>query len=184
MLRDAGEKWAGRYVDLLSNITTQILGHSFAVRIVIHSTAMGRDRAIGVEIVRRARSEKVSVLESEDPLELKGVIGKSWMLVGSRYHSLVAAFSNAVPSICMGWAHKYDMLYRDFGFEDLVLGADSPDQEVQHKVASLMDRHTNNEHREKLRARLDELRPVNQEMWHRVCKVLVGSQERRMSGGA
>jgi colanic acid/amylovoran biosynthesis protein len=52
---------------------------------------------------------------------LKAMIGQCDLVVGSRFHSLVAALSQGVPSVALGWAHKYVELLGDFGQEDLVI---------------------------------------------------------------
>ncbi len=57
--------------------------------------------------------------------ELKSLIGGCDMLVGSRFHSLVAALSQGIPAVAVGWAHKYPELLREFGLEDYVYDYDS-----------------------------------------------------------
>lgn len=52
---------------------------------------------------------------------LKAAIGKAELVVGSRFHALVAALSMAVPPVAVGWAHKYEELLDDFGLRRFVL---------------------------------------------------------------
>jgi len=55
--------------------------------------------------------ENVSFVDKElSPQQLKGMIGSCDLFIGSRYHSLVASVSMGVPSIAIGWSHKYDGL--------------------------------------------------------------------------
>jgi polysaccharide pyruvyl transferase WcaK-like protein len=44
--------------------------------------------------------------------DLKAVIGRLDFMLASRYHALIAAFSQGVPAACIGWAHKYDDLFK------------------------------------------------------------------------
>lgn len=53
----------------------------------------------------------VAVLGSEaSAAEVKAVLGQAYALLGSRYHSLVAALSLGVPSVALSWSHKYEQL--------------------------------------------------------------------------
>ena len=52
------------------------------------------------------------------PQELKGIISTFHLFVASRYHSLVASMSSCVPSIAIGWNHKYSGLFEEFGVEE------------------------------------------------------------------
>jgi len=49
--------------------------------------------------------------------EVKAVIGRAELVVGSRYHSLIAALSMRVPCVPISWSHKYDMLMQDVGLD-------------------------------------------------------------------
>jgi colanic acid/amylovoran biosynthesis protein len=49
------------------------------------------------------------------------VIGELDMLVGSRYHSIVAALSLRIPPVVLGWAHKYPALMRLVALEEYVI---------------------------------------------------------------
>lgn len=45
----------------------------------------------------------------------KGLIGKCDLMIASRYHSAVAAFSMHVPTMVLGWGFKYDQLTETVG---------------------------------------------------------------------
>jgi len=50
----------------------------------------------------------------------KALVGRFDYLIGSRFHSLVFAFSQGVPGMGLGWSHKYRELFSLFGMEDRV----------------------------------------------------------------
>ena len=52
--------------------------------------------------------------------ELKGLIGKCDLLIGSRYHSIIAAISMCVPTMVIGWGHKYSQVMEIVGMQDFV----------------------------------------------------------------
>ena len=57
----------------------------------------------------------VIVEEAYSSHELKSIIGNAHMAFGSRFHFLVAALSSGVPSMAVGWSHKYKELFDEFG---------------------------------------------------------------------
>ena len=52
---------------------------------------------------------------------IKSVIGHLSLLIGSRYHAIVAALSLGIPAVVMGWSHKYAELMRSVGLERYLL---------------------------------------------------------------
>jgi len=53
--------------------------------------------------------------------EIKSVIGCSDLVIGSRFHSLVAGLSQGVPVVAIGWSHKYEKLLRSFELGEYVV---------------------------------------------------------------
>ncbi|MDO3379729.1 polysaccharide pyruvyl transferase family protein [Geoalkalibacter halelectricus] len=45
---------------------------------------------------------------------IKSVLGQLDLLIASRFHSLVFALGQGVPSVALGWSHKYQELLRPF----------------------------------------------------------------------
>ncbi|MFT4122948.1 MAG: polysaccharide pyruvyl transferase family protein [Microbacteriaceae bacterium] len=60
----------------------------------------------------------VSLVWDPDPRGAKSKIGKADFVISSRFHALVGALSQGVPTIALGWSHKYKELLRDFGVPD------------------------------------------------------------------
>jgi hypothetical protein len=55
-----------------------------------------------------------SILQPSTPMRAKAVLGGMDLVIGSRFHALVSSLSMGVPSIAIGWAHKYDQLMQDY----------------------------------------------------------------------
>lgn len=72
--------------------------------------------------------------------ELKSVIAGAEYAIGSRYHFLIGAISSAVPSIALGWGHKYKEMFELFGMESFVFEYHEFDQQkILEKVQELND---------------------------------------------
>lgn len=107
----------GAYVKALAGIVRAIKEEDLRPVVVLHAGA--EDRILSDALKECAGP--VEVVESEDPLVLKGILGEATVVVGSRYHALVSALSQSVPCIGLGWSHKYFRLFEDFGCGDLYL---------------------------------------------------------------
>ncbi len=59
----------------------------------------------------------IMLSENYDASVLKSIIGCMDLLIASRFHSLVAGLSQAIPVIAIGWSHKYPELLGIFGLE-------------------------------------------------------------------
>lgn len=68
---------------------------------------------------RFADDDRVQLIRRElSCLEFNELVKHFDYLVGSRFHSIVHAFKNAVPCIALGWAKKYEVLLEQFGQGD------------------------------------------------------------------
>lgn len=75
----------------------------------------GADRKLALDLVK---GTDVPVVVETDPLRAKGRIAAASLLIGSRYHALVAALDQGVPAVGTSWSHKYDGLFDEFGCKD------------------------------------------------------------------
>src|SRR5262249_33913841 len=104
----------------------------------------------------------LTVVREASPSKLKGILGTARVIIGSRFHALVGALSQAVPSVAVGWSHKYEMLLSDYGCPQCRLTPSSTDTEI-HDVMGLAidDRHR--------RPLIDELRRAGEVIRDQVC---------------
>jgi colanic acid/amylovoran biosynthesis protein len=171
MLRQGSAVWDADYVRILGAMIDKVAATGLAPELLVHDRS-GHDMKVAREIQSNCGAQ-VQIVEESDPWRLKARIGDSLFLVGSRYHALVAAFSTAVPSIALGWSHKYPMLYRDFGQEEFVVS--EPDRDLALNVTDqLSNRSVNMERRRVICAQLEQLASTNCAMWDDVASVLRG----------
>jgi len=80
--------------------------------LVPHSLGSGTSKNNDLDLCRRIVStlsdDRVHMIEPvEDARVLRAAIGFADVFVGCRFHSVVAALAMGVPSLVVGWSHKY-----------------------------------------------------------------------------
>lgn len=97
--------------------------HSWLHKEQIGADTVNDDLSVCREIISKLdRIVQYSVIDEElSAREIKGIIGQAYAAMGSRYHFLIAALSSGIPSMALGWSHKYKEVFQEFGIDDMVL---------------------------------------------------------------
>lgn len=124
------------------------------------------DEALAQEVSRAAGG--IPIVKEADPLRIKGILGSCTGSVGSRFHGLVSALSQGVPSFATGWSHKYQRLFADYGFEEGVLSVLDEEAALREKLDRLLDPEASEDLRASLAQRAGVLKTQSEDMWRRV----------------
>jgi len=121
---------------------------------------------------------KVMLLKKEClASELKGIIGECDLLIGARYHSIVAAISMPVPTLAISWHHKYHEVMKLMSQEEYICDIKSLNfTELQEKIDKLW------ENREKIKAELASRMPFIKESvlsGGKIVKELLNAKKRQ-----
>ena len=118
------------YINKLVAFGNAARAHGLMPLIVLHEVS---DKRLGTSV---ADILSAPTFTDDSPRVLKGAIGTASLLIASRFHAVVGGLSQAVPTIAIGWSHKYGALMDDFGVPDWVtdLNAD-PEQTVNRVLA-------------------------------------------------
>lgn len=90
------------------------------VLILPHSLGRGESKNNDIQLCRLLYeslkdNERVFFhVPPEDPIFLRALIGEASFFVGCRFHAVVAALITGVPSLVLGWSHKYQEMADDF----------------------------------------------------------------------
>ncbi len=131
--RKAGEGVNNQYIKYVCNIVNWLISeHDCSVVLLGHElNRIGLkkhdDRLLFEYIINGVKcNRKLYCLNDEyDAKTIKSIIGNFGMSISSRYHALIAALSQGVPSAAIGWSHKYEALMESVGLETCML----PDEE-------------------------------------------------------
>lgn len=149
---------------------------------ICHEHYEGRkdDQWLAHEAVRHAKhgASAQVISGNHSAADLKRAIGNVDLLIASRFHSLVAANSLAVPSIALAWAHKYHELFAEAGIPELVF--DGEDLVVSEFIPHL-DRAWNrrDEIAQTLRERQESLRASARQAFDAVAEMVQAENDPR-----
>jgi len=141
------------YVSRLVEYGNACRSHGVDALVVVHESG---DLELGTEIGRRLVAD---VFTHENPMILKAVIGQSELVVSSRFHAIVGGLSQGVPTLALGWSHKYRELLKDFGVENWLV---TMDEDPANVVRSTLD---DTAGRDRLKARKRYLVQEVDQMW-------------------
>lgn len=119
--------------------------------------------------------KEVLIINEEDPLIIKGIIGKSYAVFTSRFHGLVSALSQCVPTLCLGWSHKYLAILEEYQFNEGLI-----DRDVMraNNIESMLDDLLKLEHNQLVRKQLQDQslkqKGLSEEMWDIVFETIKG----------
>lgn len=117
-------------------------GHQ--VVLIPHSYGAGRSKNNDVDLARQvlARLHGYPVAlaaDISDPRVLRAMIGTADMFVGCRFHAVVAALTMAVPTVTIGWSHKYAEMAAAFAADRFVVPVESFDaQRVMEHIDAML----------------------------------------------
>ena len=136
--------------------------------ILLHESG---DKKIGYLLQDKLQVEDL-VINENNPLYLKGIIKRCSFTIGSRFHGLISALSQGIPSIGTGWSHKYQMLFKDYECPEMLVTPDSDKSEYLAKLNLLIDEQTRNELSAKLLIASEYQKQLSRQMWAQVKKTI------------
>jgi polysaccharide pyruvyl transferase WcaK-like protein len=128
-LRTEGTGPENKYVQLLIGIAKYFLNEKkFSVVLIPHQVQPvenpdAPDDRFLCDLIKTALGNEHNVVVLRDYYSseiLKAVIGQMDLVIGSRYHGIIAAISQMIPTVVLGWSHKYFELLSDVGIEQYI----------------------------------------------------------------
>lgn len=142
--RTAGEGKENQYIRFLASVADYLcrrhncrvilLGHEF-----FKDSCYPDDRTL-CDLISMCIDPSLDVTHIKGNLsapQIKSIIGNCRLLLSSRYHALIAALSQGVPAIALGWSHKYRELMKVVGLDNYVLSLDKDEQEARQTIDSV-----------------------------------------------
>ena len=129
--RSSGIGENNTYVRTVSAIVRQLLAEDLDVLLIPHEyrydKMRGSDDRLICSLIHLTLGQPERVYTFDEPLsasEIKAMIGRCELVIGSRFHALIGGLSQGIPALALGWSHKYDELMSDCGLRGCVVGLD------------------------------------------------------------
>ncbi|MBK4730156.1 polysaccharide pyruvyl transferase family protein [Oxynema sp. CENA135] len=157
------EVWGDRYEKAIDEAIAKTLEKTdLKIYVVVHDTG-GTDSEIARQILEKHPSDRVELFEEENPLKLKEFLGQSQFIIGSRFHALASSLSCNVPSLGLGWSHKYMMLFENYNLADYSFIA--PDDRIIDRLDTLLIPTERDKIRNQLKEIEQKIEQESEAMW-------------------
>lgn len=173
MLDQGREFWPeGKYLSYLKRAIDKLLSDTNqTVILLVHDKGTG-DTNLAKSLKEDYQEQnRVIVLYEEDPVKLKAILGTANAVIGSRFHALVSALSQDVPSMAFGWSHKYETLFNEYKIDELAFS--KPDDLLFDKsIKNILELEENSPLKIKIREANKQLKEKNRQMWTEVETII------------
>lgn len=122
--------------------------------------------------INDATGGNLNIIQELHPLKIKGILGACEGTIGSRFHGLVSALSQGVPSLATGWSHKYQMLFKDYGFEDGLLDVTANEKEIYKKIDLVIEEKSRSHIENSIGKNGIRLKKESEKMWNQVFSII------------
>lgn len=169
MLDKAGDKEQGAYLAFLVQVVRIVREAGLTPFFLVHETM--EDGALARTLNQRV-GRPLEIIEADDPLVAKGLIAQCDALIGSRFHALVSALSQSVPTVGTGWSHKYQELFRDYSYSEGLVRVDIDDAQILAVLEPLLSAAGRQAISQRLVVAAAQLKEDVSGMWDQVFRVI------------
>jgi colanic acid/amylovoran biosynthesis protein len=159
---------SNKYLSFLASVIEYLFDKKFEPFILVHES---KDVQLCAQLQAQSR-RTVPVIQENNPLNLKGIIGKCDLVVGSRFHGLVSALSQGVPCLGAGWSHKYKMLFETYNCSNFLANINDNFEKTTNKLDLILYEPTRSQIIEVIAQSGEQEKARSREMWNEVKKIL------------
>jgi len=157
------------YLEFLVQVSSYLEQQGRHPVFVIHDDF--QDREVFHKVEAKSGRSWLSV-EHKDPRVLKAILGGATFVVGSRFHALISALSQSVPCLGIGWSHKYEALFQEYGIEDCLLRDFTAWGSVEPVLAKMMTEKSRKNYSHSIALAGKEQRRLTENMWIELCELI------------
>jgi polysaccharide pyruvyl transferase WcaK-like protein len=119
------ETTEGEYLASMIDLVERIRGLGYRVLLVPHSARTGTDKTHNNDLplcraIWEGMSDRAGVLFLDRELtsqQLRYLIGRCDLFIASRFHAMVSSLATGIPTLVIGWSHKYEEVLEMFGLQ-------------------------------------------------------------------
>jgi len=146
-----------KFVDLICSVA-----RSYGVEVFLLNHEGEKDYELCLSINNQLQ-KKVPVLTNLNSREIKGIIKISKLIISSRYHGVASSLNQGIPCLATSWSHKYELLFKDYDLEDMLLSLDDDFEKIEATIANIFSNYS--EIKSKIERNMLVLSSRNEDMW-------------------
>lgn len=112
---------------------------------------------------------RLKIVDGLPALEIKGFIESSYAVISSRFHGTASSLSSAVPCLSSSWSPKYELLYADYGLDDMIVDLKNRTDTIR-RVSAILNPIDNANLRNILVERVKHIKELNKNMWNEIYR--------------
>ncbi|MCQ2259133.1 MAG: polysaccharide pyruvyl transferase family protein [Bacteroidaceae bacterium] len=149
------------YIQMMTSMVDIIEEKGFKPYLLNHE---GKEDAELMLKIKEHMKREIETVTDLNALEVKGLIGSSYLCITSRFHGVANAMNACVPCLATSWSHKYAELFKDYGQSDCVLDLKDPDKRNK-KIVEFLETERNQEIRKNIAVYVPKIKSQTQMMW-------------------
>lgn len=169
MIDKTNKKEREAYLPFLVKCVQYLQDQGVRPFVLVHE---GNNDLILAEKIRHETGGSLPIVKENNPLRIKGILGACEGTIGSRFHGLVSALSQGVPSLALGWSHKYRRLFEDYGFEEGFVNVTADDVLIRKKIDMIIRPESKKSIRQTLSEKSEVMKYLSEKMWQSVIDVI------------
>lgn len=132
------EKKGIDYVSLMAWFIDDLAENNYATILIPHSVREdhtklhNNDLPLSYEIYKKVKNKKncAFINQQVSSQVLRHIIGKTDLFVACRFHAMISSLAMGVPTLVLGWSHKYMEILDVFGVKEFGLDSSKLTQKV------------------------------------------------------
>ncbi len=127
------QKDGNDYIELMSGFINYLHTKGYATMLVPHSARTNTDKTHNNDLplckeIYAKVSDKTSCVFIDEEVSaqaLRHLIAQTELFVACRFHAMVSSLASGVPTLVLGWSHKYDEILDLFGVKNFSIDSAS-----------------------------------------------------------
>jgi polysaccharide pyruvyl transferase WcaK-like protein len=179
--RKMGLNYAEKFLDVIRNLRTDFYSYIFIPNATRESSEKAHNNDLLVlnrinelAIKSGLPSNALAAIEWVDydinSASIRKIIGESDVLVTSRYHAMISGLALIIPTIVIGWGHKYRETMAYFDLEEYSLDFSDPAFDLTETVVEILEKNSNV--RRQIKTYLPEVKTKSETQFSYLSRVL------------
>jgi polysaccharide pyruvyl transferase WcaK-like protein len=130
-----------------------------------------KDLALAMD-TNLAIASQIPIVQEDNPLYVKGIIGACRAVITSRFHGLVSCLAQGIPCLATGWSHKYEMLLEDYNYSEALIDVKSSDASLKDKLIYILEDKTRTEIITNLKEHSKVQKELTEQTWNQIFDLI------------